>query len=82
VNPAGAASSVVTGTRKGSQSRPRGPQRLAGGAPFISPTTAVGTYQFTGGTGRFEDASGTADPRAGPGARGHVDVVFGGTFRY
>ena len=28
---------------------------------FISPTTAVGTYEFTGGTGRFRDATGTAD---------------------
>ena len=31
---------------------------LAGG--FTGPTTAVGTYTFTGGTGRFEDASGEA----------------------
>jgi hypothetical protein len=27
---------------------------------FISPTTAAGTYSFTGGTGRFANASGTA----------------------
>src|SRR4051794_28406188 len=25
---------------------------------FIPPTTAVGTYEFTGGTGRFRDAAG------------------------
>ena len=28
---------------------------------FTSATTVAGTYTFTGGTGRFEDASGTAD---------------------
>ena len=28
---------------------------------FTSQTTAVGTYEFTGGTGRFENVSGTAD---------------------
>jgi hypothetical protein len=27
---------------------------------FTSPTTAAGTYTFTGGTGRFADATGTA----------------------
>jgi hypothetical protein len=31
---------------------------VAGG--FISPTTATGTYTFTGGTGRFENAVGSA----------------------
>ena len=30
---------------------------VAGG--FTSPTTAVGTYTFTGGTGRFENVTGT-----------------------
>ena len=33
--------------------------RVEGG--FISPTTATGTYTFTGGTGRFANASGRAD---------------------
>lgn len=28
---------------------------------FVSPTTATGTYTFTGGTGRFQNASGEAD---------------------
>ena len=32
---------------------------VAGG--FVSPTTATGTYTFTGGTGRFANASGRAD---------------------
>lgn len=31
---------------------------FAGG--FVSPTTAVGSYTFVGGTGRFWDATGTA----------------------
>ena len=31
------------------------------GVPTGSPTTVAGTYTFTGGTGRFSDASGTAD---------------------
>ena len=32
---------------------------VAGG--FVSPTTAAGTYTFTGGTGRFANATGDAD---------------------
>ena len=32
---------------------------VAGG--FVSPTTATGTYTFTGGTGRFANATGGAD---------------------
>jgi hypothetical protein len=28
---------------------------------FVSPTTALGTYTFTSGTGRFDNASGEAD---------------------
>jgi hypothetical protein len=31
---------------------------VAGG--FTSPTTAIGTYSFTGGTGRFSNSSGSA----------------------
>jgi hypothetical protein len=49
---------------------------------FVSPTTAVGTYEFTGGTGRFRDASGTADFSAVLGADGRVDVVFDGSVQY
>jgi hypothetical protein len=49
---------------------------------FISPTTAVGTYEFTGGTGRFSEASGTADFEAVLGDQGHVDVVFAGSIHY
>jgi hypothetical protein len=56
--------------------------RLDFDGQFISPTTAVGTYEFTGGTGRFRDAAGTADFEAVLGDQGHVDVVFEGTIRY
>jgi hypothetical protein len=49
---------------------------------FVSPTTAVGTYEFAGGTGRFRDASGTADFEAVLGDQGHVEVVFDGSIRY
>jgi hypothetical protein len=49
---------------------------------FISPTTAVGTYHFTGGSGRFSDASGTAGFEAIVGDQGHVDVVFDGSIQY
>ena len=49
---------------------------------FISPTTAVGTYEFAGGSGRFRDATGTADFEAVLGDQGHVEVVFDGSIRY
>ena len=53
---------------------------ISGG--FISATTAVGTYTFTGGTGRFADASGTA-PWAGVTSDGiHVAVTFSGTIEF
>ena len=46
---------------------------------FISPTTAEGTYTFTGGTGRFRDASGTADFEAttpdGAHVASHPDIM-------
>ena len=49
---------------------------------FISPTTAVGAYEFTGGTGRFVDATGTAYFEAVLGDQGHVEVTFDGSIRY
>jgi hypothetical protein len=49
---------------------------------FVSPTTAVGVYEFAGGTGRFRDASGTADFECALGDEGHVEVVFDGSIRY
>src|SRR4051812_23994623 len=49
---------------------------------FISPTTVVGTYEFTGGTGRFRDAAGTADFQAVLGPQGQVEVDFAGSIRY
>ena len=56
--------------------------RLDFDGQFLSPTTAVGTYEFTGGTGRFREASGTADFKADLGDLGHVEVVFDGSIRY
>jgi hypothetical protein len=56
--------------------------RLDFDGQFISPTTAVGTYEFACGTGRFRDASGTADFEAVLGDQGHVEVVFDGSIRY
>ena len=53
---------------------------VAGG--FISPTTAVGTYTFTGGTGRFADASGEAE-WVGVTTDGiHVALTFEGTIEF
>lgn len=49
---------------------------------FISPTTAVGAYEFTGGTGRFSDAAGAASFQAILGDQGHVEVTFDGSIRY
>jgi len=49
---------------------------------FISPTTVVGTYEFTGGTGRFSDATGTADFTAVLDDLGRVEVVFDGSLQY
>ncbi len=49
---------------------------------FISPTTAQGTYEFTGGTGRFRNATGTATFEAVLGAGGHVEATFDGSIQY
>jgi hypothetical protein len=53
---------------------------LAGG--FISPTTAVGTYTFTGGTGRFENASGETDFVGVTFDGVHISLNFEGTVSY
>ena len=53
---------------------------VAGG--FISPTTAVGTYTFTGGTGRFADASGAADWVGVTSDGMHLALTFEGTIKF
>ena len=45
---------------------------------FTSAATAVGTYTFTGGTGRFADASGSADFSAVLTDAAHFTVEFDG----
>jgi hypothetical protein len=49
---------------------------------FISLTTAEGTYTFTGGTGRFSDATGTASFEATTTDGIHLDVSFVGSISY
>ena len=49
---------------------------------FTSPTTAEGTYTFTGGTGRFRHATGEAAFEAYTPDGVHVEAVFEGTIRY
>src|SRR5262245_2689936 len=49
---------------------------------FTSPTTAEGTYTFTGGTGRFSDARGTACFHATTPDGVHVAVSFEGSISY
>jgi hypothetical protein len=49
---------------------------------FTSATTIEGTYTFTGGTGRFEDASGDADFEAVTSDGIHIAVTFEGTIQY
>ena len=49
---------------------------------FTSPTTAEGTYTFTGGTGRFRDATGEATFEAFTPDGVHVEATFEGTIRY
>jgi hypothetical protein len=52
-------------------------------ATLTSPTTAAGTITFTGGTGRFKDASGTAHFDAVISADGsHLSLTFEGSIRY
>jgi hypothetical protein len=48
---------------------------------FTSPTTATGTYTFTGGTGRFSDATGTASFQAATDGL-HFTIAFQGTIGY
>jgi len=49
---------------------------------FTSPTTAEGTYTFTGGTGRFTGATGTARFQATTPDLVHVAVSFEGSISY
>ena len=46
---------------------------------FVSPTTATGTYLFTGGTGRFVNATGSADFVVTTPDGIHLSVEFKGT---
>ena len=47
-----------------------------------SPTTVVGTYTFTGGTGRFSDASGVAEFVGVTSDGIHIAIAFEGTIQY
>jgi hypothetical protein len=49
---------------------------------FTSPVDAVGTYTFTGGTGRFADATGTTTFSAHAPDLSDVSVSFNGTIGY
>lgn len=49
---------------------------VAGG--FVSPTTAAGTYTFSGGTGRFKNATGGAEFVASTPDGTHLTVEFSG----
>lgn len=49
---------------------------------FETPTDAFGTYTFSGGTGRFEDASGEADFHAYTDDLINATVTFEGTINY
>ena len=46
---------------------------------FTSPTTVAGTYLFTGGTGRFENATGEADFSLATADGIHFTVEFAGS---
>ena len=48
---------------------------------FTSPTTAAGVYTFSGGTGRFQNATGTA-AFAASAIPGGFAVTFNGTINY
>jgi len=49
---------------------------------FTSKTTAEGTYTFTGGTGRFTDATGTAHFKASLPDGIHIAVSFKGSISF
>jgi hypothetical protein len=49
---------------------------------FVSPTDAVGTYDFTGGIGRFSDATGKATFKASTPDGINVEAAFEGTISY
>ena len=49
---------------------------------FVSPNDAVGTYTFTGGSGRFSDATGAAEFTAHTPDGIHVSAAFDGTIDY
>jgi len=49
---------------------------------FVSAEDVVGTYTFTGGTGRFSDATGSADFTAHAPSVFDVSVSFDGTIGY
>src|SRR5262245_43828932 len=49
---------------------------------FVSPNDAVASYTFNGGTGRFSNATGTAQATASTPDFVHVSVSFEGTIDY
>jgi hypothetical protein len=49
---------------------------------FTSATTAEGTFTFTGGTGRFQNASGEADFEVVTSDGINLALAFGGTIEY
>jgi hypothetical protein len=49
---------------------------------FTSATSAVGAYEFSGGTGRFQNASGGADFEATTADGVNFDVTFAGSIHY